>query len=340
MIVIAGLIFSTFPSGGVTSARAQEAATEIPVLEPIERLTETPTPQPTETSDPPAPVSASSYSWHTGTYKYSYYYDNGFVAETAYWVGYWTNPSDGKPEANQVYYVNVVAYNISMNPYLFPGDIWTSYFDIGLPANTLLQISSTNPVFCFMDGDPYAVCPQFLPASTENQGMYNIPWGNQKAWPMHDEVIFEFQIPVISTTTLSNSTLQAQIKITEFSTSSWLNPTDKVNVFPAFAKYSPVNFATNQPTNPTLTWASSIGAIRYEYCIDTSNNNTCNASWITVGTATSKALSGLTPGTVYYWQVRVVKSQDTTYANGGSTAFWSFTVAANTHRIYLPLVKR
>jgi hypothetical protein len=170
--------------------------------------------------------------------------------------------------------------------------------------------------------------------------MYNIPWGNQKAWPMHDEVIFEFQIPVISTTTLSNSTLQAQIKITEFSTSSWLNPTDKVNVFPAFAKYSPVNFATNQPTNPTLTWASSIGAIRYEYCIDTSNNNTCNASWITVGTATSKALSGLTPGTVYYWQVRVVKSQDTTYANGGSTAFWSFTVAANTHRIYLPLVKR
>jgi len=94
----------------------------------------------------------------------------------------------------------------------------------------------------------------------------------------------------------------------------------------AFNKTSPANGATGQPTNPTLHWGASSYSPHYQYCIDTSNNNACNAAWISTGINTSVALSGLTPGTTYYWQVRAWNSTGTTYANGSSTAWWSFSI--------------
>ena len=91
-----------------------------------------------------------------------------------------------------------------------------------------------------------------------------------------------------------------------------------------FNKSSPTNGATGQSTSPTLTWEISSGATSYEYCYDTTNDNACT-TWVDNGTATSKALSGLSTGTSYYWHVRSNNSGGTTYANGSSTAFWSFT---------------
>ncbi|HQL30037.1 MAG TPA: fibronectin type III domain-containing protein, partial [Thermoanaerobaculales bacterium] len=64
-------------------------------------------------------------------------------------------------------------------------------------------------------------------------------------------------------------------------------------------------------------------ATSYEYCIDTSNNGACNASWISVGGATGAPLSGLSAATSYFWQVRAVNGQGDTEANGG--AWWTFT---------------
>jgi hypothetical protein len=92
----------------------------------------------------------------------------------------------------------------------------------------------------------------------------------------------------------------------------------------AFNKSLPANGATNQPLNPTLTWSASSGASNYEYCYDTSNDNTCSG-WTTNGTDTSVGLSGLSTSTTYYWHVRAVNDTGTTYANGSNTAFWSFT---------------
>jgi hypothetical protein len=94
----------------------------------------------------------------------------------------------------------------------------------------------------------------------------------------------------------------------------------------AFAKTSPTNAATNQPTNPTLRWGASSAVANYQYCIDNINNNACDTSWISTGTNASAALSGLTPGTRYYWQVRATNVIGTTYANGSAASWWSFTI--------------
>jgi peptide/nickel transport system substrate-binding protein len=91
----------------------------------------------------------------------------------------------------------------------------------------------------------------------------------------------------------------------------------------SFNKTAPVNGATSQPANPTLSWVPSAGAIAYLYCYDTSNDGTCT-TWFDNGTGTSVTLSGLAKNTTYYWQVKAVNSFGTTYANGAKSAFWSF----------------
>jgi ribosomal protein S16 len=91
----------------------------------------------------------------------------------------------------------------------------------------------------------------------------------------------------------------------------------------AFAKTAPANGAAYRPISLKLSWAASTGATTYYYCIDTSNDNKCT-TWINNGALTSKTLSGLVANTTYYWQVKAVNSAGTTYANGSSTAFWSF----------------
>jgi hypothetical protein len=91
----------------------------------------------------------------------------------------------------------------------------------------------------------------------------------------------------------------------------------------AFGKVAPANGATGQPTSLSLSWDTSADATSYEYCVDTSVNGACNASWISVGNVLSAALSGLSEGTTYSWQVRAVNGQGTTQADGGT--WWQFT---------------
>jgi hypothetical protein len=209
------------------------------------------------------------------------------------------------------------------------------YVDIGLPANTSLAISVSNPVYCFANGvsDP-ADCPQVLPASPYNSGFYDIqaPASSSYLWPMPIGKPWEFQIPVVSSTTLSGSNFQAAVHVLDGNSSPWLNPTEGIYVFTpptpppgAFSKSTPANLAINQSNAPTLLWTASSGATGYEYCIDSINNKLCDTSWISTGTATSTALTGLAHGRHYYWQVRSHNSVGYTYANGSSAAFWTFT---------------
>jgi hypothetical protein len=88
----------------------------------------------------------------------------------------------------------------------------------------------------------------------------------------------------------------------------------------AFNKTSPVNGSMGQSRAPQFYWGPSAAATRYEWCLGTSQE-ACGNNWI-IGFPGSGG-SGL-PWTTYYWQVRAINGVGTTYADGSSTAFWSF----------------
>jgi hypothetical protein len=100
----------------------------------------------------------------------------------------------------------------------------------------------------------------------------------------------------------------------------------------AFTKYDPANGSTNVAINSVLIdWQTSTNATSYEYCIDTSNNNACDTSWTSTGTVKSVSKSGLSLGTTYYWHVRSINADGTTYSN--SNTWWSFTTIQPTPTI-------
>jgi len=91
----------------------------------------------------------------------------------------------------------------------------------------------------------------------------------------------------------------------------------------AFDKITPADGTADSHIRTTLSWGASSGARRYEVCIDTTDNDTCDSSWINVYLNLSKTIRRLSIGGTYYWQVRAIGRFATTYANGG--AWWSFT---------------
>lgn len=102
-----------------------------------------------------------------------------------------------------------------------------------------------------------------------------------------------------------------------------------------FTKSSPLNHRENQPLNLTLRWNPSAGVtpvLRYEFCYDTTDDNTCDTRWGSAGLYKSVELRGLTGGETYYWQARAVNANGITYANGG--VWHSFTTAVPKQAIF------
>jgi subtilisin family serine protease len=91
-----------------------------------------------------------------------------------------------------------------------------------------------------------------------------------------------------------------------------------------FAKSSPANGSTNVTrSNLRLSWGASSGAVRYEWCADTVNNNVCDSTWRST-TARSVTVTGMRSLTAYFWQVRAVNAAGlVTDANGGT--WWRWT---------------
>lgn len=90
----------------------------------------------------------------------------------------------------------------------------------------------------------------------------------------------------------------------------------------AFGKVGPSS-GTAGLTNVTLSWTPSAGALSYEYCIQ-ATTNPCFL-WTNVGAKTTAVALGFQSNTAYYWHVRAVNVIGVTYADAGSTDFWSFT---------------
>jgi hypothetical protein len=76
-----------------------------------------------------------------------------------------------------------------------------------------------------------------------------------------------------------------------------------------------------------LIWSVSNGVTRYEYCLDTTDDNACTTEWVSTNGARSVTVSGLSLSTSYYWQVRAINSFGTTYADGTETKYWKFTTS-------------
>jgi hypothetical protein len=101
-----------------------------------------------------------------------------------------------------------------------------------------------------------------------------------------------------------------------------------IQALASFDKTSPANGATTDVTGVTLSWSAYSGSNfnRYRYCIDSSNNKTCDDAqgWTSVWSGTSVAVTRtFTGGTTYYWQVQAVLNDDTKVdANSGT--WWSF----------------
>ena len=98
-----------------------------------------------------------------------------------------------------------------------------------------------------------------------------------------------------------------------------------------FSKASPADAALISPTGLFLQWNSSLGAVDYEYCFDTVDNNSCDTNWTGkywLGTYdTNAALQDLPSNTTFYWQVRANNTTGTTYANNGD--WWEFTTGTS-----------
>jgi formylglycine-generating enzyme required for sulfatase activity len=91
-----------------------------------------------------------------------------------------------------------------------------------------------------------------------------------------------------------------------------------------FGKLNPADGAAEQFYDISLDWEDSSEADAYEYCYDTSDDDACS-NWVDTGASSGASITGLESETTYYWQARAKNSLGTTYANGDSTAYWSFT---------------
>jgi predicted outer membrane repeat protein len=110
------------------------------------------------------------------------------------------------------------------------------------------------------------------------------------------------------------------------------------NLMGAFGKLLPADGAGGQFTTLILSWQRSAGASEYEYCVDTSDNDTCDGdAWHAAGSSLSAELNSLLPNTQYYWQVRSIAGSFLEIADSGT--WWSFTIQTN-YAVYLPSIRK
>jgi hypothetical protein len=92
---------------------------------------------------------------------------------------------------------------------------------------------------------------------------------------------------------------------------------------------SPTNSSISQEPNVILDWSASSGQTAYQYRIGLTNN--LSSAQVLQVTASQANTANLLFGTVYYWQVRAIKTTAPLDSSNWS-AVWSFTT---TDQIFL-----
>ena len=95
----------------------------------------------------------------------------------------------------------------------------------------------------------------------------------------------------------------------------------------SFSKLTPTDQAGGQPLNLVLSWSPSQDAVDYLYCVDDSDNDTCDSAWVASGD-TFTAPAGFVVQKTYYWQVKARNAQGEIEANNAT--WWSFSTRDTT----------
>ncbi len=180
------------------------------------------------------------------------------------YVGFRADPEAGQPSPNTVYYVHVVIAGM--------GNACSgqrAYIDLSLPANTTLAIDATNKVHCYYNSTAMGdnECPQSFQASSYNPGAYWVPSISQAnyayTWPIPQGWFLEIQVPVRSSTALTNAALQAHVWALDGNSSPWLHPQEGVYVFsnsPTIIYPSPSTITVTATTAHSMAYLYTFGA--------------------------------------------------------------------------------
>ena len=337
--VLLSVFQPVYASTGSSSAPVSPSGApfQSPGLSPVKASSPAPS-----TPDPGAPNAAA---WYDGQIVYSSitncvsiiqglpYSENGIGVYT----GFWANPDLAQPGIGQVYYAHVLMYGMGNS---CSGQ--RAYLDIQLPANTTLAIGGSNPLKCYADGVQFTSgCPQSLPTSSFNPGAYQIlsnDTAHALTWPMPQGHNWEFQIPISSSTTLTNSTFQANVWSLDGNSSPWLRPTQGIYVFsntPAVLYPSPSTLITVGPPpyykSQAYIYTFGLGGTAYfELGTSASYGLILNSLPIPAGqnafyawddwVPLPPAAFPLAPNTTYHWRLRFVGSNAQTY-NGVDQTF-------------------
>lgn len=159
----------------------------------------------------------------------------------AAYVGYYADPDAGDPQTNVLYQVHIVVKGMGLP---CTGGQFAS-IEIALPPNTSIDTSSV-PIQCYRNGQAYTSgCPQSLQSSALHSDTWFIPSPDAPyhVWELAQGRTWEFQIPVRSTSVLSNATLQGYVGLlydiacnattcwpTTGTINEWMNPNPKMQM--------------------------------------------------------------------------------------------------------------
>lgn len=167
------------------------------------------------------------------------------------YVGYDANPDTSTPQAGQTYYLHVVMSGLGNT---CSGQYAVPY--LVLPVNTQLAITGGTPVKCYTGlGQDTVNCPQTLPYNASLG--YLIKPTSQAMWPLPQGASWEFQVPVVSSTTLTSSIFGAHVVVADGNANPTLVPTQNVFVFSGTGSPQPV-IQYPSPNTDTITRTSAI----------------------------------------------------------------------------------
>jgi predicted outer membrane repeat protein len=277
------------------------------------------------------PTKPNAATWYDGMIQYSVvtncvsiiqgfpYVENGVGT----YVGFLADPNNNYPSPNNYYYLHIVIAGLGN-----PCSGTRLYVETTFPANTTRDMA--HPVYCFYDGaqiSPSSSCPQTLPASTLNPGAFEIPSTDAVhgyTWPLAQGHTFEFQIPVKSSTALSNSQFHANIWAIDGNSSPWLQPQQGVYVF---SSTPVILYPTPSTDSISSTYAKSYGYVYsyglggtayFDLGLDTAYNLLHDPITISAGSPAWLVWDDWTPfvllpDTLYHFRVRFAASNGQTY---------------------------